>query len=264
MSEIAIVTGAGRGIGEAIAFTLADRGLAVVAAARTVPEIEQTVSTIQSKGHEAVAVQTDVSDERSVDELVDITLEKFGQIDVLVNNAGTGMLCPITEMTLEQWDTIINVDLRGVFLCSRAVGKIMIQQKRGKVINISSVSAHGGIPGMSAYCAAKGGVNAFTRAMAVEWADSNINVNSVSPGMIETPLIRKLRESAPELAERHEKMIPFGHAGQGEDVANLVAFLASEDSKYISGQDIIIDGCQFAIHPGYVGETHSLLDVRVS
>jgi NAD(P)-dependent dehydrogenase (short-subunit alcohol dehydrogenase family) len=213
--------------------------------------IEELSKKLRSSGHDAFPVRTDVTVAAQVDRLVTTVLSKFGHIDILVNNAGLSLLVSTMEMTEDQWERIISVNMKSIFLCSQAVGRHMIKRKRGKIINIASVGAHGGIPEMVAYCSSKGGVVSFTRAIAVEWAKYNIRVNSISPGMTETPLVQKLREQSPKTFEQRRKLIPLRRSGHVQDIANLVVFLASEKSDYISGQDIIIDGGLLAIHPGY-------------
>ena len=249
--EVAIVTGAGQGIGQGIATALATNGASVVLEDINSQAVEELSKKLRSSGHDAFPVRTDVAVAAQVDRLVTTVLSKFGHIDILVNNAGLSLLVSTMEMTEDQWERIISVNMKSIFLCSQAVGRHMIKRKRGKIINIASVGAHGGIPKMVAYCSSKGGVVSFTRAIAVEWAKYNIRVNSISPGMTETPLVQKLREQSPKTFEQRRKLIPLRRSGQVQDIANLVVFLASEKSDYISGQDIIIDGGLLAIHPGY-------------
>lgn len=250
--KIAIVTGAGQGIGRSIALGLANEGATIAICARNFKAVEDVEEEIKSQGREALAVRADISVASDVNKLISAILSKFGRIDILVNNAGVDLLVPAIEMTEEQWDMILDVNLKGVFLCSQAVAKAMIKQKRGKVINIASAGAHGGIPGMAAYCTSKAGIIALTQVMAIEWAKYNIIVNSISPGLATTPMVQKLRQQSPKIYEQREKRIPLGRLAQMEDIVNLVIFLASQESDYITGQDIIIDGGLFATHPGFV------------
>jgi NAD(P)-dependent dehydrogenase (short-subunit alcohol dehydrogenase family) len=250
--KIAVVTGAGRGIGEAIAIAFASKGASVALVDRDFPLVQELSKKLQSNGHDALAVGADVSIAEEVSQLARVVLNRFDHVDILVNNAGLTMFVPTSEMTENEWDRIIAVNLKGAFLCSQAVGRHMRNRKSGKMIIIASAGAHRGIPRMAAYCASKAGIISLTRALAGEWAEYNISVNSVSPGMIETSLVQKLREQSPETFAQRLKVIPLRRGGQVQDVVNLVLFLASPDSDYITGQDIIIDGGLLSIHPGYL------------
>lgn len=250
--KIAIVTGAGQGIGRGIALSLAGRGANIVAIDMNYEAVQSLVSEINQNKQKALAIKADISVATEVDAAVRETLDCFHNIDILVNVAGLSLLVPTIQMTEEQWDKIMNVNLKGMLFCCQKVGLQMIKERKGIIINIASVGGHGGIPQMAAYCASKGAVISLTRSIAIEWAKYNIRVNSVSPGMTETSLVQNLRAQSPETFKKREKRIPLGRVGQVKDVVNLVTFLASKESNYITGQDIVIDGGLFAIHPGYV------------
>lgn len=250
--KVAIISGAGQGIGRGIALGLADKGATVVLVDINMQTAEAVANELQSKKQGALAVQADISVSSEVESAVSKVLDEFGRIDILVNNAGLGLLIPTIAMTEEQWEKTVNVNLKGTFFFCQNVGRQMIKQKGGKIINIASVGGHGGIPEMAAYCATKGAIISLTRSIAIEWAEYNIKVNSVSPGMTETSLARNLREQSPEIFKQREKRVPLGRTGQVQDVMSVVVFLAGQESDYITGQDIVVDGGLLAIHPGYV------------
>ena len=250
--KIAIITGAGQGIGHGIALGLAEKGASIVAIDMNYEAVQNLVSVLKRNNQKALAIKADVSMATEVNAAVREVLDYFHHIDILVNNAGISLLVPTVQMTEEQWDKTMNVNLKGMLFCCQEVGRQMIKERKGTIINIASVGGHGGIPKMAAYCASKGAVLSLTRSLAIEWAEYNIRVNSISPGMTETSLVQNLRTQSPETFKKREKRIPLGRAGQVKDVVSLVIFLASKESDYITGQDVVIDGGLFAIHPGYV------------
>jgi len=236
--QVALVTGASRGIGRAIAFALAQEGAKVVVNySSSAAAAESVVAEIQQQGGEALALQADVSQTEQVDHLVEKTQEKWGKIDILVNNAGITKDNLLIRMKLEDWQAVLALNLTGVFLCTRAVGKLMLKQRRGRIINIASVSGQMGNPGQANYSAAKAGVIGLTKTLAKEFASRGITVNAVAPGFIETDMTHDLK------AEEILKLIPLGRFGKPEEVAQMVSFLASNPaSAYITGQVFNVDG----------------------
>jgi 3-oxoacyl-[acyl-carrier protein] reductase len=232
INKTAIVTGAGQGIGKGIALALAKEGYNVVVSDINFDNATQVATEING-----FPVKCDVSQKSDVDTLIVQTIEKYGQIDVLVNNAGIYPFKPFLELTETDWDKVININLKSVFLTSQAVAKIM--PTGGKIINISSIAAFVSFEGLTHYCASKGGINAFTRALALELSSKKINVNAVAPGAIDTP---GAGSSNPEVVKQTIMAIPWGRMGLPEDIANSVIFLASDKADYITGQTIIVDG----------------------
>lgn len=236
--QVAIVTGASRGIGRAIALQLAQIGAKVaVNYASSSGAADELVAQIASNGGEAIAVQADVSKADQIDALVSTVMDKWGRIDVLVNNAGITRDTLLLRMKPEDWQAVIDTNLTGVFLCTRVVSKIMLKQKSGRIINIASVAGQMGNPGQANYSAAKAGVIGFTKTVAKELATRGITVNAVAPGFITTDMTNDLK------AEGILQFIPLGRYGQPEEVAGMVRFLASDPAAaYITGQTFNVDG----------------------
>jgi len=241
--KVALVTGAGRGIGKAIAAALARANACIVVNDVHLDTAEETANEIKALGGKALPVKADVSLREEVNDMVKNALMTFGKIDILVNNAGVITRKPAEEFLEAEWDKIINVNLKGVFLCSQIVARHMIERGGGgKIINIASIMGGVALPPRSAYCASKGGVIALTRDLAAEWAKYNINVNAISPGWMAGTEITKLYFSQEDVRRFLLERIPLNRFGTAEDIANLVVFLSSEYSNYITGQNIYVDG----------------------
>ena len=237
--QVAIVTGASRGIGKAIAIALASEGAKVVVNyASSAAAAEAVVAEIVSNGGEAIAVHADVSQEAEVDNLVKTAIDKWSKVDILVNNAGITRDTLLLRMKLEDWQSVIDLNLTGVFLATRAISKIMLKQKSGRIINIASVAGQMGNPGQGNYSAAKAGVIGFTKTVAKELASRGITVNAVAPGFIATDMTADLKNTDDIL-----KFIPLGRYGQPEEIAGMVRFLAADPAAaYITGQVFNVDG----------------------
>jgi 3-oxoacyl-[acyl-carrier protein] reductase len=236
--RVAIITGASRGIGRATALALAAEGAKVVVNyATSSPAAEEVVAAITDMGGNAIALQADVSKLDQVDALVNQTLEKLGRVDILVNNAGITRDTLLLRMKPEDWQAVIDLNLTGVFLCTRAVSKVMLKQKSGRIINITSVAGQMGNPGQANYSAAKAGVIGFTKTVAKELATRGITVNAVAPGFIATDMTSNLK------SEEILKYIPLGRYGAPEEVAGMIRFLAADPAAaYITGQVFNVDG----------------------
>ncbi|MDD4587011.1 MAG: 3-oxoacyl-[acyl-carrier-protein] reductase [Heliobacteriaceae bacterium] len=236
----ALVTGGSRGIGRAIALDLAKEGYAVaVNYAGSEAKAKSVVETIISQGGRAIAVQADVAQANRVDALVQQVLAEFGRLDVLVNNAGITRDNLIMRLKEEDWDLVLDTNLKGVYLCCQAAAKVMVKQRYGRIINVSSIIGQQGNVGQANYAAAKAGVVGLTKTLARELATRNITVNAVAPGYIQTDMTAGLPAAR---REDFLKAIPLGRLGQPEDVAKVVVFLASPGADYITGQTINVDG----------------------
>lgn len=232
-NKIAIVTGSAMGIGKGIADILINEGAKVVFS-----DINGDNSLVAEYGDKAIFVKCDVAKVEEVDNLIKQTVKHFGQLDILVNNAGIYPFKSFLEMTEAEWDKVMSVNLKSVFLTSQAAAKVM--PNGGKIIDISSIASVVGFSGLVHYCASKGGVNAMIRALALELADKNITVNAVAPGGITTP--GSSQGMTDEAIKQSIAMIPLGRMGEPKDIAGAVAFLASDKASYITGQTIIVDG----------------------
>lgn len=238
--KAALVTGASRGIGREIALELARQGADVaVNYSGSEARALEVVAEIQSLGREAFAVQCDVANSESVTEMVKNTIERFGKLDILVNNAGITRDNLLMRMKDDEWDSVINTNLKGVFLCTKAVTRQMMKQRSGRIINIASIVGVSGNAGQANYVAAKAGVIGLTKTAAKELASRGITVNAVAPGFITTDMTDKLTS---EVKEAMLTQIPLARFGEPKDIANVVTFLAAEDSSYMTGQTLHIDG----------------------
>ncbi len=240
--QTAIITGGGSGIGAGIARAFGALGASVVLADVEPEPAQEVLSALEAAGAPALLVEVDVRDAAQVDALVEQTAARFGGVDVLVNSAGVGTLSSIVDMIEEEWDWVLGVNLKGTFLCTRAVARWWLRTgRRGKIINLSSINQAVPLAGEAHYCASKGGVWMFTRAAALELAPYGIQVNAIAPAMIETPMMEEV-SVVPELHAAHLKQVPFGRFGRPEDVARVAAFLASPWSSWITGASIPVDG----------------------
>ena len=240
VGHVALVTGASRGIGRAIALELAAAGAEVVVNYANSPEAAaDVVQRIQQEGGTAWAHRANVAEEGEVEAMVQEIMARCGRIDVLVNNAGITRDGLVMRMKTADWQSVINLNLSGCFFTTRAVSKLMLKARKGRIINITSVVALMGNPGQAAYCAAKAGLIGLTKSMAKELAPRNIRVNAIAPGFIETDMTDEL---TPEQKEMLLKNIPLGRIGKADEIAQATAFLASKAANYITGQVLIIDG----------------------
>lgn len=237
--QIALVTGASQGIGRAIAVALGQAGAKVACVARNAEKLAQTVEAIRAAGSEAEAYACDVTDAASVQKVVDAVVEKWEKVSVLVNNAGVTRDTLIPRMSDDDWDTVINTNLRGTFLFTRAATRPMMSARYGRIINISSVSGLTGNQGQANYSASKAGIIGFTRTVAKELAGRKVTVNAVAPGFIETEMTAAL---GPVVMEEVKKRIPAKRVGQADEIAWAVLFLASSAASYITGQVLTVDG----------------------
>lgn len=236
--KVAIITGGASGIGEATVIRFAEEGANVAIIDVNLEGAEKLAERVKSMGREALAAKADVSNKSEVESVIAQALEKFGHLDILVNNAGINRDALVKKISEGMWDEVVDVNLKGTFLCAQAATKPMMEQNHGKIINTSSVGSLGNV-GQANYAASKAGVIGLTKTLALELARYNINVNCVAPGATKTPLIAKL---PPEIAEKFKKMIPFKRFAEPREIAELHLFLASEESSYITGQVIFIDG----------------------
>ena len=261
--KVAIVTGAGRGIGKAIALTMAKAGADIVASARTAEQIEQTAAEVRQLGRRSLSIPTDVCKSDQVEKLAEAAIGQFGKIDILVANAGFNIMKPLllveglvpmraptrwdSNLTEQEWDTIINIDLTGVVRCARAVGPHMIKQRRGKIINIGSEAGFIGGANNTVYTVAKAAVHRFTQALALEWAPFNINVNAIAPGRFRTDVWKRPEwhitdEENEASMQMITSAIPLKRWGDVQELGLLAVFLASDASNYITGVVIPCDG----------------------
>jgi NAD(P)-dependent dehydrogenase (short-subunit alcohol dehydrogenase family) len=235
--KVALITGAGSGIGRAAALLFAAEGASVVAADINCFAAEQTVEMIKSKGQKGVALEADISREDEVDGMIEKALREFGRLDILVNNAGVASGGPTVDFPLKDLERILNVNLRGTFLCSQRAGLWMVQNGGGRIVNITSTAGITGVEGGAAYGASKAGIISLTRSLAKEWAKYKIRVNAVAPSFVLTPMLL-----AADSLEEICKSIPLGRLSEPEEIARSILFLASDDASYITGAVLVVDG----------------------
>ena len=237
--KVALVTGASRGLGKAIALALAAEGASIAAVARSEEALAETVAAIRGVGGMAEPFALDVSDDAAVEASIEKIAARFGHIDVLINNAGVTRDGLLMRMKSEDWDAVLDTNLKGAFLLTKPVGRLMVKQRAGRIINISSVIGLMGNAGQANYAASKAGLIGFTKSVAREFASRNITCNVVCPGFIETDMTKGLGE---ELRKKLLDKIPLARLGQPEDVAGVVAFLCSPAASYMTGQILTVDG----------------------
>jgi NAD(P)-dependent dehydrogenase (short-subunit alcohol dehydrogenase family) len=239
--KVALVTGASRGIGRYLAAGLAKYGAHVIVTGRTISQLEEAAQEVRQLGRQCLVVPMDITRPSDIRAGVEKAFEHFGRIEILVNNAGINIPKPALEVTEEDWRRVIDSNLTGLFFCCQAVGRIMVNQKRGKIINISSQTGTVAIQMRAAYCASKAGVNLLTKELALEWGPHNINVNAVAPTFIETPMTKPMFENA-AFKEMVLQKILLGRVGQPKDVLGAVIYLASEASDLVTGHVLLVDG----------------------
>lgn len=240
--RVSIVTGAGQGLGEAIAHALAKAGASVVLTGRTLSKVERVASEINSSGNRAIPIEADISRPNEIKKMVDFAISEFGTVDVLVNNAAVPSFNDVFDTTEEEWDRVIDTNLKGTFFCCQIAGKEMAKRKKGKIINVASTAGLVALTGMTAYSAAKGGVVLLTKTLGSEMARYNIQVNCIAPGFFLSPLNANIYSSNPSLFDATLRRIPLRREGKTEEIAAVAVFLATEASNYITGETIAVDG----------------------
>ena len=260
--RVAIITGGGTGIGKAISFAFAKEGARVALAARTLPRLEETAKAIKAKGGRAIAIQTDISDHEQIKRMVAQTIDEFGQIDILVNNAARGTFnnADVADMNLDEWYDSLAINLSGAMLCCREVLKYMVPRKSGNIVNVSSVAGMSGVPKESPYAASKWGLIGLTESLAIEVGKHNIRVNCISPGATRTQEFEDwVKTAAKSFGISYEKVMDkltennaLGRMAETEEIANCIVFLASDDSSAVTGHNLVAS-CGFHItHPNMI------------
>lgn len=240
-NKVAIVTGASSGLGRGMAIALSEAGADLALVDINFPLLQEVVKLIKKANQQIIYFSADISKKEQVEHVVEEAVKNFGKIDILINAAGINRRNLAENFSEEDWDQVIDINLKGTFLFSQAVGKVMINQNKGKIINIASMTSVIGVGNIPAYCASKGGVAQLTKAFAVAWAQYNININAIGPGWFKTPLTKSLHEDK-DISRKTIARIPMKRWGNPEDLAGTVVFLASEASNYITGTTIYVDG----------------------
>lgn len=239
--RVAIVTGASQGIGRAIAVELARVGADVVVCSRRPAALKPVADEVRALGRRALVVECDVADAGQVDDAVGRATGAFGRIDLLVNNAGYRIRSPLEALPRAEWDAMIGVNLTGVFLFSQAVGRVMIRQRSGTIVNVTSVAGRTGTRGMAAYAAAKAGVTVLTQSLGAEWAKHGIRVNAVAPGPVETEGVLEVWKT-PAMIAQAAREVPLGRLGRPEEIARAVVFVASDEASFMTGETLYVSG----------------------
>jgi NAD(P)-dependent dehydrogenase (short-subunit alcohol dehydrogenase family) len=240
--KVALVTGGARGLGRTMATALAQAGATIAIAARTLPSCEEAAAAIRTEtGRDAKAFAADVTSAGDVDRLVAAVEAELGPIDVLVNNAGTNIRGPVEQFSEADWDTVVDTNLKGPFLCARAIGPRMVRRGWGRVVNMASVLGAIALPGRAPYCSSKAGIINLTRVLALEWAGTGVTANAICPGAFGTELNRPLLDD-PVKYKQFVSRIPMGRWGEVEELAGAVVFLASDASSYVTGSTLFVDG----------------------
>lgn len=240
--KTAIVTGASQGIGESIALGMAEAGANVVLAARNTEKLDSVAAQIEAFGGKCIKVKTDVQKQADIEAMVGAAVAAFGKVDCLVNNAGINLVKPALKITEDEWDSVLDTNLKAYFLGSQAAARVMIENGGGTIINNASIFGLRGFPNISPYISSKGGVVQLTRGLAVEWSRKGIRVNCVAPGYIVTEMAKRDIESNPAILEQNLSKIPMKRGGDPREISDVIVFLASEASSYLTGQIISIDG----------------------